>query len=70
MVPLERYADVFARLVARRVAVVFHVAGGRGVEGVVAAEADVFAGEPEGAALAVEDVAWDHVLVCQGVSMV
>ncbi|KAJ6261592.1 hypothetical protein Dda_4262 [Drechslerella dactyloides] len=46
------------------VEVVAHVAGAEGVEGVVAADADVLAGEPEGAALAEEDHALAYSLAC------
>ena len=45
------------------VAVVFHVAGLEREDGVVAAHADVGTGVPEGAALAVEDVACCDVFV-------
>lgn len=47
-----------------RVAVVFHEPLLQREDGVVAAHADVFAGEPEGAALAEDDVAGDYVFVC------
>lgn len=45
-----------------RVAVELDVAGLRGVDGVVATHAAVVAGEPVRAALAEDDVAWNHIL--------
>lgn len=60
---VEDDADVFAIGVEGRVAVVFDVAGGHGVDGVVAAHDAVFTGPPVRAPLFVDDVAGDDILV-------
>lgn len=68
---LKHYTDVLTFRVLERVFVVFDVAGLSGVDGVVAAHCAVVAGEPFGAALAEDDVAWDYVLFyssCQSLS--
>ena len=61
---LKHYTDVLAFRVLEGVFVVFDVAWLSGVDGVVAAHCAVVAGEPFGAALAEDDVAWDYVLFC------
>ena len=63
VVLVEGDADVLAVRVARRVAVVFHVAGRHGVNGEVAAHDAVLAGPPMRASLLVDDVARDDELV-------
>lgn len=63
VVLVEDDANVFPVRVARGIAVVFDVARGHGVDRVVAAHDAVFAGPPEGAALLVDDVAGDDILV-------
>ena len=62
MVAFKDDADVFPARVLFRVAVVFHIASLRSVDGVIAPHAAVFAGEPERAALAEDNVAWDDIL--------
>lgn len=62
---IECNTDVLPLGVQKGIAVVFYVPGGFGEKGVVAADADICAGEPVGAALAEEDVAGDDVLVCE-----
>lgn len=55
-------ADVLLIGIPTGVAVVFYVAGLRGVDGVVAAQCAIVAWEPFRAALAEDDVAWYYVL--------
>lgn len=60
---VEDDADVFAVRVLGWVTVVFDIAGGHGVDGVVAAHDAVFAGPPVRSALLVEDIARDNILI-------
>ncbi len=62
MVSLEDNADVLPLWVLVRVLVILHVAGLRGIDGVVATHGAVFAGEPMGAALAEDDISRNDIL--------
>lgn len=62
--PLKHDANVLPLGVLERVLVVLHIARLRREDGVIAADVAVLAGEPERAALAEDDVAWDDILFC------